>query len=156
MRLARLLVPGSLGLAVALAAGIGHAQNVDAIKKRQEILSAMGKATKPVGAMLKGQAPFDLAVVQKALKLYEESAPKLPPLFPDDSKTGKGHEDHETEALPELWANKKDFEERYAKLAADAKAAQSTITDEISFQETFPKVAGNCGGCHKKYRKEQK
>lgn len=151
MRLPRPLVAGSLGLTVALVAGAAVAQNVDAIKKRQDILEDMGKATKPIGAMLKGSAPFDLATVQKALKLYQESAPKLPPLFPPDSKTG-----HDTEALPAIWENKKDFDERYAKLAADAKAAEAAITDEISFQEKMPGVVGNCGGCHKKYREEKK
>lgn len=151
MRLARShLVAVSLGLTAALGAGIATAQNLDAIKQRKELLKAMGKATKPVGAMLKGEAPFDLKVVQAALKTYQENAPKLPAQFPDDSKTGG-----ETEALPVIWEKKKDFEDRYAKLAADAKKAEGEITDEASFQAFFPDVAGNCGGCHKIYREKK-
>ena len=154
MRFAARPVPAVLlgtALVVGIGAGIAAAQNLDAIKQRKEILKGMGKATKPVGAMLKGAEPFDLKAVQAALKLYQESAPKLPPLFPDDSKTGG-----ETEALPAIWENKKDVEDRFAKLAADAKAAEPKITDEISFQEEFPKVVANCGGCHKKYREDKK
>ena len=85
-----------------------------------------------------------------ALATYKANAPKIAKLFPDDSKTGG-----ETEALPVLWDNKDDVAKRFEKLAADAAAAEGKITDEFSFQEEFPKVAGNCGGCHKQYREKK-
>jgi cytochrome c556 len=137
-------------LALAFPASDAAAQNLDAIKARKELLKGMGKPTKEAGAMLKGEAPFDLAKVQAALKTYVENAPKLPGLFPEDSKKGG-----ETEALPVIWEKKKDFEDRFAKLVADAKAAQTAITDEKSFKAKFPDVAGNCGGCHKIYREQK-
>ena len=59
------------------------------------------------------------------------------------------------EALPVIWEKKKDFDDRFAKLVADAKAAQTAITDEKSFKAKFPDVAGNCGGCHKIYREQK-
>ncbi len=127
------------------------AQNVEAIKARQDLLKEMGKATKGPGDMLKQEIPFDLAAVKAALAKYQENAPKISKLFPDDAKTGA-----ETEALPAIWENKQDFEQRFEKLAADAKAAEEKITDEFTFIDEFPKVAGNCGGCHKKYREEKK
>ena len=71
-----------------------------------------GDATKPVVAMLKG-APFDLAVVQKALKTYENAAEKMPGLFPPDSKSG------ETHALPAVWTDTADFDTRFKKFGAD-------------------------------------
>lgn len=126
------------------------AQNLEPIKQRKELLKEMGKATKDPGDMLKGAIPFSIDAVKTALKKYQENAPKIAKLFPDDSKTGG-----ETEALPAIWDNKDDVVQRFAKLAADAKAAEGTITDEFSFQEEFPKVAGNCGGCHKKYRQDK-
>ena len=137
-------------LAVA-AAAIGAtavvAQNVGVIDERQKLLKDMSKATKPVGAMFKGEAEFDLAKVQAALKVIQETAPRLPPLFPDDSKTGG-----DTEALPVIWDEKADFQDRFKKLADAAKAAEATITDEATFPDTWKQVMGNCG-CHKKYRK---
>ena len=126
------------------------AQNVAPIKERQKILKAFGDATKEPGKMLKGEAPFDLAKVKAALAAYKEGAPKLPALFPADSKTGG-----DTEALPVIWDKKDDFEGRYKKLADDATKAEAAITDEISFTEEFPKVVGNCGGCHKIYREKK-
>lgn len=134
-----------------LSATVALAQNVALIKERKDIYEQMGKAAKPTGKMLKGEEAFDLAKVQAAAKLFEEKAQVLPKLFPDDAKTGG-----ETEALPAIWENKADFEERFKKLAEAAKAAQTSITDEISFTEEWPKVMGNCGGCHKKYREDKK
>lgn len=140
-------------VAVLLAAGATAvaAQNLETIKARQDLLEAMGKAAKGPGAMMKGEAEFDLAKVQAALKIFQENASKLPDLFPDDSKTGG-----DTEALPIIWEKKNDVVERYKKLVADAKTAEGTITDDITFQTEWPKVAGNCGGCHKIYRQKKK
>lgn len=126
------------------------AQNVEVIKERQALLEKMGKAAKEPGKMMKQEVPFDAATVQAALDTILENAPKLPELFPEDSKTGG-----ETEALPAIWENKKDVMDRFEKLVADAKAAKTAVSDEFEFMETWPKVVGNCGGCHKKYRKEK-
>lgn len=133
---------------LALGATAVSAQNLSVIKERKDTYKAMGDAVKAPSAMYKGEADFDLAKVQNALKVMQEKAAVLPKLFPDDAKTGG-----ETEALPVIWENKKDFEERFAKLADDAKAAETTITDETTFLDNWGKVMGNCSGCHKKYRK---
>lgn len=135
-------------VAAAIGATAVGAQNVAVIDERKKLLKDMGKATKPVGAMFKGEAEFDLAQVKAALKVIQETAPRLPPLFPDDSKTG-----NETEALPVIWDEKADFEDRFKKLAEAAKAAEASITDEETFPDTWKQVMGNCSGCHKKFRK---
>lgn len=144
----RLAFAAALALLTATSAS---AQNLEVIKGRKDALKAMGDATKQPGAMLKQEIPFELAKVQAALKVYQEKAAKLVDLFPDDSKTGG-----DTEALPVIWEKKQDVIDRYKKLEADAKAAESKITDEFSFMDEFPKVVGNCSSCHKVYRKEQK
>lgn len=140
-----------ISTALTLAATAALAQNVDIIKERKGHYEAMGKAAKPTGKMLKGEEDFDLGKVQAAAKLFQEKAAILPKLFPDDSKTGG-----DTEALPAIWDNKADFEDRFKKLAAAAKASETSITDEDTFGEEWPKVMSNCGGCHKKYREDKK
>jgi cytochrome c556 len=124
------------------------AQNAEVIKERKANFKAMGDAAKPTGAMMKGEADFDLAAVKNAIKVFQEKAALQAKLFPDDSKEGE-----KTEALPLIWDNKADFEERFVKLAEAAKAADASITDADTFAAEWPKVMGNCGSCHKKYRK---
>jgi cytochrome c556 len=118
----------------------------DVIAQRRELMKANGKATAPIVAIMKG-GPFDLAAVQASLKTFAEAGKKGPALFPDNSKTGD-----DTAALPAIWENKKDFEDRFAKLAADANDALSTIKDEATFKSIMPNVLKNCGGCHETYR----
>ncbi|MGO8801073.1 MAG: c-type cytochrome [Roseiarcus sp.] len=132
------------GLLVAIGAGAVLADG-DSIKQRRALMKADGEATRTVVGMLKG-APFDLAVVQAALRTFGEAAAKTPALFPDDSKTG------DTNALPAIWDNKADFNARYVKFGADAAAALAAITDEASFKAQMPGVLKNCGGCHELYR----
>jgi cytochrome c556 len=130
----------ALGFTAAVAEG-------DPIADRKAVLKGFGDASKAPGAMMKGEAPFDLAAVKKALDTYEAGAKKLPSLFPDNSKTGG-----ETGALPKIWEEKSKFDGLFAKLAADAAAAKAAITDEASFKANVGKVFGNCKACHDDFR----
>ena len=132
--------------AVLVAASVAIAAD-DPIAQRQALMKENGKATGGVGKMLKGEAPFDLATAQAALKVYANTAAKAPALFPDTSKTGG-----ETEALPKIWETKADFDAKFAQFGKDAAAAITAITDEASFKATMPGVLKNCGGCHESYR----
>lgn len=141
----------SVAALVAVGATAVAAQKLDIIKARKEVLKGFGAAAKDPGAMMKGEQKFDAAKVQAALKTFQAGAAKLPDLFPDDSKTGG-----ETEALPVIWEKKQDFVGRYKKLASDAKAAEATMSDELGFQEGWPKLIGdNCVACHKIYRQQK-
>ncbi|MDQ0345609.1 c-type cytochrome [Ancylobacter vacuolatus] len=143
-RLTAALAAGIITAIVATSAPAG----ADVIKERQALLKQFGDATKPIGGMLRGSVPFDLAQVQAALDLYVTDAKVLPTLFPAGSGTG------DTEALPAIWTNKADFDARFAKLGTDAAAARAAITDEARFKASFPGVVRNCGGCHDNYRQK--
>jgi cytochrome c556 len=136
--------------AIAVGATAVYAQSA-AIGQRKEILKTFGGAMKEPGGMAKGEVPFDLAKVQASLKTIADGAPKLPALFPDDSKTGG-----ETQALPAIWEKKAEFEAGFKKLEADAKAAATAIKDEASFKTEWPKIGANCGTCHKAFRQPPK
>jgi len=117
-----------------------------AIGARKALLKEMGRASGPVGKMLRGDDAFDLAKVQAALDVIAANSAKLPEFFPEDSQTG------DTKALPAIWQNKADVVARFGKLHEDAVAAGPAITDEASFKAEMPKVLGNCGACHQRYR----
>jgi cytochrome c556 len=133
--------------ALAVGATAVWAQNAAGIAARKEAMKAFGGAAKGPGAMNKGDAPFELPKVQASLKTIEETAAKAKGLFGDDTKTG------ETDALPAAFEKKPDLLARFDKIGADAKAAAGNIKDEATFKAEWPKVVGNCGGCHKEYRK---
>src|SRR5271166_1723225 len=137
---------------LALTVGVAMAAGADAIKQRRELMKVDGAVTKPVFQMLQGRAPFDLAIVQKALKAYENAASKEPALFPPDSKTGG------TNALPAIWEdnNMADLDARFKKMGDDAAAALVSVKDEASFKAIMPGFYdNNCGGCHEKYKAKQ-
>jgi len=132
---------------VALAVTVALAQQ-DAIKERRALMKANGDEAKIGAAMAKGEAPFDLAKARKMFAAFEDSAQKMPSLFPDNSKTGG-----DTAARPEIWENIDDFKARFAKFGADAKAAAESVKDLDSFKAAFGGIGKNdCSGCHEKYR----
>jgi cytochrome c556 len=137
---------------IAIGASFAYAQGMgsQAISDRKALMKQQAAAAKDPASMLKGEMAFDLAKVQASLKTLQETATKAKGLFPDDSKSG------DTAALPAVWEKKADFNAGFDKLGADAKAAAAAIKDEVSFKAEWAKVAGNCGGCHREYRKPSK
>ncbi|MDR6954373.1 cytochrome c556 [Ancylobacter sp. 3268] len=118
----------------------------DPIAEREKLMKEWGQATRPVGAMLKGSQPFDLAAVQAALDSYAKHAATMPSLFPAGSGGGT------TEALPAVWTQNAEFNALFVKFGADAAAARAAITDEASFKANFPDVVRTCGTCHQTFR----
>jgi cytochrome c556 len=146
------MMRGFVAAAVVVAVGssLAFAQST-AIGQRKELMKSAGAAAKEGGAMARGEAAFDLAKAQAALKTYANVAAKVAALFPDDSKTGG-----ETTAAPAIWEKKAEFTALLAKWGSDAAAAAAAAKDEASFKTEWPKVMGNCGACHKAFRVEKK
>jgi len=132
----------------AIAIGItAVAAQSDPIAARKELMKGIGGQTKTGTGMAKGEVPYDQGKAQAIFASYADAAEKGPNLFPDNSKTGG-----DTAALPAIWENKADFNARFAKFGADAKAAASAVKDGDSFKTTFSEITKNCGGCHQNYR----
>jgi cytochrome c556 len=129
--------------------GVASAQN-DQVAQRQTILKSFGAAVREPGAMLRGEAAFDMAKAKAALATFTTESPKLAALFPDASLTATG-----SKALPIIGTERDKFAAIFTKLAADATAANTAITNEATFKTEFPKVLANCGACHRVYRAPQ-
>ncbi|CAN1544828.1 COG3909 Cytochrome c556 [Rhabdaerophilaceae bacterium] len=130
---------------VAVGLSAAYAQS-NAIADRKAVFKSWGDALRPVGPMLRGEAAFELAKAQDAVKLIAAKAPDVSKLFPAGSGTG------DTKALPNIWTDNAKFLALFTKVEADAKAAMAAIKDEASFKSEMPKVLGNCGVCHNEFR----
>src|SRR5580658_5088009 len=58
----------------------------DLVKVAQTQMKGNGKNAGALGAMVKGEKPYDQATVDAALAQFEDTAKKLPTLFPDSIK----------------------------------------------------------------------
>jgi cytochrome c556 len=119
----------------------------DTIEKRQALMKKSGAAAKIGSAMVKGEAPFDLAKVQEVYAAFADDAKEMPTLFPDCSKTGA-----KTTAAPAIWEKSADFKAAMAKFAADVKAAQDNTKDLDTLKANFQTIGKDCGGCHQAFR----
>ena len=122
----------------------------DALKHAQTYMKGNGKNAGALGAMVKGEKPYDQAAVNTALAQFEDTAKNLPTLFPDSLKGAKWEGDYS--ASPKIWEDKAGFSEHitsFGKAVADAKGK---ITDLDSLKATLPVIGKQCGGCHETFR----
>ncbi|MFK4824118.1 c-type cytochrome [Paenochrobactrum sp. BZR 588] len=135
-----------ISTALALFSTIAQA---DVIEDRKAIMKDIGKSVGVMGAMMKGEVPFNNASAIEALKNIQLSADKFDPvaLFPEGTDKG------DTEAAPAIWQNMEDFTAHVNKFREDA--AQSAAADPQDLDQlkpVFQQVAANCKACHELYR----
>jgi len=88
----RVLVVGG-----ALLLGMGAVwADPDSIKEVQTLMKGNGKNAGAMSAMVKGEKPYDQATVNSALAQFEDTARKLPNLFPASAKGVKLDGDYST------------------------------------------------------------
>jgi cytochrome c556 len=133
-----------------LSMGVVVAQQ-DVAKSTQDQMKATGRALGgTLAPMNKGEKPYDQAAVDAALKTLEETATKLPNMFPASVKAVKFEGDYNTS--PKIWEDAAGFKAKiddFAKAVADAKAK---IKDIDSLKANFPAIGKACGGCHETFR----
>ncbi|MCO6185680.1 cytochrome c [Rhizobium sp. L1K21] len=114
---------------------------------REKLMKQAGGAMGTIGAMAKGEKPFDQDAVKTALEAIAETGHKFPDYF------GEGTENLGDEASPAIWENMDDFKARSAKLAADAEAQLAQLpADAAGLGAVMGAIGPNCSGCHEKYR----
>jgi cytochrome c556 len=137
------------GVAVAtVIAASGSGAQEDPIATRQKLMKDVGAQAKVVGDMLQGKSAFDAAAAKAAFKKMSADFSAFPNHFPEGSDQGK------TEALPAIWQNKADFEQRAQKASGDAAAAATAVDGgEDAFKQAAGAVFNDCKGCHEAYRR---
>ena len=81
----------------------------DLVKVAQTQMKGNGKNAGALGAMVKGEKPYDQATVDAAFAQFEDTAKKLPTLFPDSIKGLKADGDYSSTA--KVWEDKAGFAE---------------------------------------------
>ena len=140
------VVAGTLLLGV----GAGMAQQ-DAVKLAQDTMKANGRNMGTVlSPMFKGEKPYDQAAVDTALNQFEDTARKLPAMFPASIKDAKWEGDFSPS--PKLWEDKAGYDAKVASFAKAVTEAKSKIKDLDSLKAIFPGIGKECGGCHETFR----
>ena len=104
----------------------------------------------PIGAMAREEVPVDEAVFAKNVNDLVAAAGMIAEGFGADvSNTPAG-----SAALPEIWTNMDDFNERAANMFNAAQELAQVVEDGgfAAAQGLVQSTAGNCGACHRSYR----
>lgn len=120
----------------------------DAVKYRQSVFSVMGTHTSRIGAVVKGERPYDKAAVEADVAVLEMIT-KLPwNAFPagSDLPTSK--------AKPEIWKEQDKFKAGADKLQTEvAKLSTAAKSGDLNaIKAAFGGVGQSCKACHDNYR----
>jgi cytochrome c556 len=123
----------------------------DAVTQAQNIMKANGKNLGGVlSPMFKGEKPYDQVAVDAALTQLDDTAKKLPTLFPAGLKDAKWEGDYSPSA--KIWEDKAGFDAHIASFAKVVSEARAKIKDLDSLKATYPAIGKECGGCHETFR----
>lgn len=139
-----------VGLGLSLTVAAAGVKPEDAIEYRQSVYNVIKWNFAPIGAMVKGEVPYDAdAVIRHAAFLEVLSKMPLEGFVPGSDK-GK------TEAKPDIWQDWADFQKRMQAFQEDAAklAEVAKSKDLAAIKVQFGNTAKACKGCHDKFRKE--
>ena len=134
---------------LAFSAGAVVAQQ-DQVKQTQAQMKETGKNAGALGAIVKGEKPYDQATVNAALATFEDTAKKLPTLFPESTKGLKPDGDYS--ASPKIWEDKAGFEQHIASFTKAVADAKGKIKDVDTLKAELGVIGKQCGGCHETFR----
>ena len=127
-----------------------EAKNV--ITFRQSLFQLIRSNIGPLGAMAKGQIPYDPALMSK----NAERMMQLSAMIPDYLSTNTSMYEAGTDAKPEIWENWADFNEKAQALydASTALKAVAEAKDESQYRAAIGKAGSTCKACHDDYKAE--
>jgi len=122
----------------------------DQLKDTQTMMKGNGKNAGALSAIVKGEKPYDQATVDAALAQFDDTAKKLPKLFPASLK-GKPF-DGDYQPSDKIWQDKAGFDEHIASFAKAVSDAKGKIKDTDTLKAELGLIGKQCGGCHETYR----
>ena len=122
----------------------------DQLKDTQTMMKGNGKNAGALSAIVKGEKPYDQATVDAALAQFDDTAKKLPKLFPASLK-GKPF-DGDYSPSSKIWEDKAGFADHIASFGKVVGEAKGKIKDLDTLKAELPIIGKQCGGCHETYR----
>jgi cytochrome c556 len=114
---------------------------------RVAMMKKIGGAAGALGAIAKGDKPYDADAVKAALTTIAETAKAFPDQF------GPNSDKSDAEVNPKLWDNLDDFKAKATKLSTDAETALAQLpADQAGVGAALKSLGANCGACHQAYR----
>ena len=148
------ILPTALAAALLAAATLPalsqDAEPDNAIKYRQNVMKGIGGPASNIGAILKGDVPHEAYLAHALNQLAEAATPDYTIAAFRQDTADQGFA--ETTALPDVWENWDDFEERLRKLGEVTRVAADAGPDVSQAQ--IKEIFDTCKGCHDEYREE--
>ena len=147
------LASGILGASILTAVQAADPKPQDVVDYRKAVYTVVGWNFKPIGAMVKGEIPFDAAAVAR----HAQYVALMSQAAPEGFTKGSGPDAvKDTEAKAEIWTNADkfktamtNFQQESAKLVDVAKAGQ-----EADIKAQFGTTAETCKACHTDFKKD--
>lgn len=115
---------------------------------RQSLMKEIGQSMGAMGAIAKGEKPYDADVVRTSLTTINMNIKEFPDQFPAGSESGM-----ETEAKLEIWSNMEDFQAKAEKLeSTSASLLEDIPADQQGVQQAMQTLGPVCSACHESYR----
>lgn len=116
------------------------------IAKREQMMKQVGASMGALGAIAKGEKPYDAEAVKAALTAISTDMKAFPDQFPAGSEVNSA-------AAPAIWDNMDDFKAKSLKLGSDADTILASMpADQAGVAEAMKTLGANCGTCHQTYR----
>jgi cytochrome c556 len=146
MMMRTVVVVGTLLLGVG-----GVVAQQDLVNEVQTLMKGNGRNAGALGGMVKGEKPYDKAAVDSALAQFDDTAKKLPTLFPASTK-GLKPSQGDYSSSPKIWEDKAGFDAKIASFAKAVTEAKAKVKDLDTLKASFPSIGKECSGCHETYR----
>lgn len=150
--LRKIIMASSCALLVStpVAAQMSEKQASNAIEFRQSIFQLVKSNIGPLGAMAKGKAPIDEAVIAKNAMRMEQLSLMISDYFVADTR-GSGVKTH---ALDKVWENTEDFAQKTKDFTLATQALQTIIEnkDTANYRKGIGAVGATCKACHDDYK----
>jgi cytochrome c556 len=119
------------------------------IKDRQSLMTMQNWALRDIALMVKGQRPYDPAVIARSAELLDATNKMILEAFPPGTESGAPNR-----ARPEIWSDPEKFKQALAAFQAEVpklvEAAKAGTPDAL--RSAFSAVAKGCDGCHDSFR----